>query len=191
MENKIFCIGLPKTGTTSFASSLQKEGYNLIGWPWNSETIKELKMGNFNLSILKSCDGLQDMIPAIYYKEIYNFYPNSKFVLTTREKKEWLLSCDNWWKKQKLNTFEKYNSSENLRFLKPSLFGTYFYSQERFSNVYDTHRREVEHFFSNKKNQLLILPLELSDHDKALKVNNFLNLNLKKYERVNVSRGIK
>ena len=65
--NKIFGIGMPKTGTSSLTAALRELGFRTAHFPRDPATVAELRAGNYRLSILSEIDSLTDVpIPAIY-----------------------------------------------------------------------------------------------------------------------------
>lgn len=90
---KIFCIGLPKTGTTSMQALGRLLGYKVA----NQQEAERIFVGaafNVTPSLLKSyCDKydfFQDIpfcIPSVR-KTILDLYPTAKFVLTVRSDPE-------------------------------------------------------------------------------------------------------
>jgi len=91
---KIFCIGYPRTGTTSLISALGKLGFK--GWHYNrnfySEAVRALKIGQFSEKLLEHNTAFAD-VPIFYiYKNLDKLYPSSKFILVTREKQSWFES---------------------------------------------------------------------------------------------------
>ena len=97
MYNKILGIGLPKTGTKSASEYLKLLGINSIHNPVDEITFNQLRLGDFDLQILKTHDAIFDLPSACFYKDYDYVFPNSKFILTTREKEGWLSSCEYWW----------------------------------------------------------------------------------------------
>ena len=84
-ENKIFGIGLPRTGTTSLAKALRLLGYggknycllNDNGTTDKSEQSKRFIAFDVNNSFYKN------------YEQLYFDHKQSKFILTTRDSSSW------------------------------------------------------------------------------------------------------
>ena len=83
---KIFGIGLPKTGQTSLATAMWTLGCKTVQYPYNSSQIKN---NDFAL----------DLPIVINYKKLDKKYPNSKFILTTRDFDSWLASMQNHYRR--------------------------------------------------------------------------------------------
>ena len=74
MDMKILSIGLPKTGITSLAKSLQLSNIYLYGNPWDYKLYSKLVKNKYNIFdyIDKKFTGLNDLPSCIFWKEIYN-----------------------------------------------------------------------------------------------------------------------
>ena len=92
---KVFGIGLSRTGTKSLAAAMQILGYN---------TLHYCPLVNNRASISLEDIKQYDAIISTKFYGIYSTldlqYPNSKFILTTRDKEHWFSSIskysDNW-----------------------------------------------------------------------------------------------
>ena len=78
-QQKIFGIGLSKTGGTSLAKALIILGYRAR----RARTMKEIR----------SHDASTDSVVAWRYEILDSRFPDSKFILTVREIESWLESC--------------------------------------------------------------------------------------------------
>jgi hypothetical protein len=97
---RVFCIGLNKTGTSSLHRALNELGYKSVHAKTNDGiSIKEKIENNFNqgkgiISGLENytafLDWDRDETSHLIFKEFYKQYPNSKFILNTRELNGWL-----------------------------------------------------------------------------------------------------
>ena len=155
--NKVFGIGLSKTGTTSLALALTRLGIKTIDYPHDPATLRELEQGHFRLSVLEQHQAVTDTPVAIYYAQLDKLYPGSKFVLTVRDKEPWLRSVEDHWKfseewAQRHLPFRRFTY-----FIHAAVYGTYAFERERFSFVYDQHVRSVMEYFSNRPEDLLVL----------------------------------
>jgi hypothetical protein len=150
--SKIFGIGLNKTGTNSLNEALKILGFRAIHYPNDEITYSELSMGCFKLSIMNHYDAATDLSIAGYYAELDREFPDSKFILTVRNKQEWLRSVHNHWIHNQY-LYES-NSESNHRhkfgkFITLAVFGCYQFNAERFSRVYDLHCKNVIDYFGN------------------------------------------
>jgi hypothetical protein len=96
-KTKVFGIGLSQTGTQSLAQALTRLGFNVIHSPDDEVTLRELMIGNYNFSILKDFDGITDITVTPFYAQLDKLFPDSKFILTVRDKESWLRSLEAQW----------------------------------------------------------------------------------------------
>ncbi|MBY9005500.1 MAG: hypothetical protein KGD63_01955 [Candidatus Lokiarchaeota archaeon] len=158
-NKKIFCIGLSRTGTKSLTVALYILGYNILHYPYNQDTLEALYNGTYNFNLLNDYDGISDITVSPYYAQLDKLYPNSKFILSLRDKEAWLKSFEAHWENR--DPFNEPNKSETYmkirRFLRASVYGTYKYNRERMSYVYDLHVKNVLEYFKNRPSSLLII----------------------------------
>lgn len=86
MKTKIFGIGYSRTGTTSLSTALNILGYNVT----HHCSIQD---GNYIwkdiCKNIKTYDGIVSSALSFFYKRLDYNYPNSKFILTTRNFPDW------------------------------------------------------------------------------------------------------
>ena len=87
---RIFGIGLSRTGTRSLLLALQGLGFRAVHYPFDSVTERELFEEDGRLSLLEDNDALLDLPAASFFARLDRCYPGSRFVLTTREREEWI-----------------------------------------------------------------------------------------------------
>ena len=135
--NKVFGVGLGRTGTKSFASAMKTLGFNFLHMPRESR----LWLGRY--------DGANDIVVADNYKRLDRKFPNSKFILTIRDKESWLKSIA----RKSLN---KPRTRDGKR--KPGRFrqGEFLIDLETYSSRYDNHVADVLDYFKDRPNDLLI-----------------------------------
>ncbi len=155
---KVFGIGLSRTGTKSLTISLKQLGFNLVHYPNDSQTLQELMAANYDLSILQDCDGITDITVTAYYPQLDQLFPNSKFILTVREKQSWLKAMEaHWHNKPVFDTNSDNEDKMRLRrFLRLSVYGTYTFNGDRLAYVYDLHHKNVLDYFKNRPESLLV-----------------------------------
>lgn len=88
VRRKVFCIGLHKTGTNSLCEFANKIGYKSLhstDWIADQNKLKEYEF---------FCDGGShfDNMNEFDFKFLFHAYPNSLFILQTRDTKEWIIS---------------------------------------------------------------------------------------------------
>ena len=92
MSNKIFCIGVQRTGTTSLKKALR-----ILGYTVSTSRVDLLPIfveGDFDklIPIVNNFDALQDTPWYLCYKFLDKEYPGSKFIVTVRPVDSWLKS---------------------------------------------------------------------------------------------------
>jgi hypothetical protein len=156
--SKIFGIGLSRTGTKSLTRALNMLGFKVAHYPDDEITLKELMAGKYNFSLLKDFDGITDITVAPYYAQLDKLFPDSKFILTVRDKESWLRSVEAHFGKP---VFEGTPSNENTmllrRLLRVAVYGSYSFNEERFSYVYDLHYKNVTEYFKGRPESLLVI----------------------------------
>jgi len=155
--NKIFGIGLHKTGTTSLGSALSILGYkNCFGANALRDELGEINMMQSLFKkeyekifeFAEDFDAFNDLPWCAMYKELDQQFPNSKFILTTREETAWLNSSKNY--------FQNTASPFRLWFYgKPNPIGHEALYLKRFRQ----HNKEILEYFSDR-NDLLILDID-------------------------------
>ena len=151
--SKIFGIGLNKTGTSSLHEALEILGFSSIHYPQDETTYEELSYGNFKLSVMNKCDAANDISIAPYYAELDDAFPGSQFILTVRDKQEWLKSIKRHWASNRFiydETLQRGHKQKMARFVTLATFGCYQLNSERFLRVYDRHCKNVKEYFGNK-----------------------------------------
>ena len=146
---KIFGIGLSKTGTTSLSGALNILGYKTNDYP------SLLYFPHFLLGIkekhLKNYDAFTDLPVVPFYKKLDHQYPGSKFILTVRDKESWLQSCQNY---PRFN-FPVYRLPFKVIKLRQLIYKTVHFNESKFSDAYDRHMDDVETYFKNRPGDLL------------------------------------
>ena len=147
--NKIFCIGLSRTGTKSLTNALNILGYKAIHFPdiydYNEGELK------LNTKILKKYDAFVDTYVSRFFKELDNKYPGSNFILTVRDKKPWLRSCKKFFAKK-----TETKNTKKLNKLRKDLYNSSSFNKKKFSVSYDKHFKNTLSHFENRRSDLLI-----------------------------------
>lgn len=137
IKHKAWGIGLGRTGTTSFCEALRKLGYqNVVHNP----TFEELR----------SLDGAADNGCTIFYKYLDYKFPDSKFVLLTREIESWLASAEY------IHGNKPIDRSEDLVIMRRMLlYGSVTFDRQKFIDAYRRHHEEVRSYFKDRPADLL------------------------------------
>ena len=183
--NKIFGIGLSRTGTSSLNEALEMIGYRSIHFPiimentstraklkyrlnkWGKELgrtepfFKEFSSGTGNSLTFKKpnekeFDAMTDLSVARFYRELDMAFPKSKFILTIRNEEVWLRSC------------RKFFAQGNHQFFKwlqvnIDMYKTPFYNEKLYGEAYREHIKGVTTYFENRPDDLLIIDITKGD----------------------------
>lgn len=92
-KQKVFGIGLSRTGTTTLAAALCTLGLNALHWtnPLTGELIGEADLHLF--------DAFTDLPFCTSFEKQFQTFPNAKFIYTTRPIESWLGSFTAHWQK--------------------------------------------------------------------------------------------
>ena len=95
-NEKIFCIGLNKTGTTSIEQTLKELGYRVGNQRKGELLVEEWAQRDFSkiIQLCHSAEAFQDIPFSLPYtfQVLDQHFPNAKFVLTVRD------SADQWYR---------------------------------------------------------------------------------------------
>lgn len=141
MRQKVFCVGLGKTGTTSLKEALRLLGYRTIRLPLDWQGITEF-------------DAALPGVSAAMYPELDRAFPGSKFILTVREADGWLKSIErDMGRKQDM---DRDRARERERLL-TMLYGTTRFEPETFRAAFLAHIERVGDYFRDRPDDLLVL----------------------------------
>ena len=161
---KIFGIGLSRTGTSTLNATLNELGFHSIHFPSIEENIKS---ANYDLAHLEPFDALTDTPVAPIFKELDEHYPGSRFILTIRDKRDWLDSCEKYFAIK--DSVERGTELDELnRFHRIYTYGCEGFNRKRFANVYDEHIEKVKSYFSGRHEDLLIVDVTTPTSRKKL-----------------------
>lgn len=179
-DQKIFCIGFHKNGTTSLLNFFLSLSFRVCDG-LAEENFQELidfynldDKVNYLENLISSFRVFEDMPWPIYYKEIFYKFPNSYYILTTRSKESWIKSC--------LNHFK---SDSELYPLHELTYGPGRGSpagnQKEWINIYEKHNEDVIRFFSrNKSANFLHLEIDkLDNREISERIFKFINISEK------------
>jgi hypothetical protein len=204
--NKIFNIGYNKTGTTTMEYVFKKLGYSCPDQQeQEARIVKQLYLGNFKplIDFVAQYDAFQDMpfSQGVVYSQVDALFPNSKFILTVRNKDDWYESLvrfqtngllknaevDNidkanevTFKNKNLYLYNNYiyeNKKRQVSFVlnyKVEYDWSLLYCKEHLLELYESRNNEIIKYFQNRPDDLLIIDIE-KEKDIS-KILSFLNL---------------
>ena len=194
---KVFVIGLSKTGTTSLAKALDLIGFRCSHYPLGAMNYYDphpfltrlmnylgykifnnpfgirnfrLKTPGIDLFQFDEFDAFADIPIAYCYKELDRMYPNTKFILTTRELESWLKSCrwhmsnpyrpgrPKWWNEKEMGKWTAM-STNMINRLNYDLYGSVVFDEPLFRKTYERHFNDVQEHFRGREEVLLVLDI--------------------------------
>jgi SAM-dependent methyltransferase len=182
-HQKVFGLGLSRTGTTSLGNALNILGITTIHFPCDQATYDELRKGIYKLSVLEKFQGVVDIPLAPYYAQLDKVYPGSKFIFTFREIGSWLKSVEIHWRYPWATGVYK----EFTDFIYACVYGTIEFNEDRFRYVYETHFRNVCEYFAHRPSDLLVM--DISDGDGWEKLCPFLGFPIPDSQFPNLNIG--
>lgn len=144
-DHKVFCVGFWKTGTTSIYKALSILGYRAgrlirVGKEPKEGWIPYIKRCNY--------DAFTDDPMSFIYKDLDKAFPNSKFILTIRDRDSFAKSYVNYFEGTE---FEKIPEEV-----------------DEILEKYDKHNQDVKDYFKDRPDKLLVMNVIGGDGWKKL-----------------------
>lgn len=190
--DKIVVLALGKSGTTSAAGFFEQLNYktaHFIGK--NILDIHKRGIRTTFEKIMAEGEYLQkeyevftDYPYCMAYEYFDKKYPNTKFILITRNTSDWIKSVQNWtgyWNPVTFACCEKYFNKKQIITL--SRTGCLY--DEDLKYLYESHTKDVLEYFKNSKN---FIHLDLNDKEIGQKILEFLKISYDaKFPWLNIS----
>jgi len=157
-DGKVFGIGFYKTGTTSLYEALRLLGYRTIngdrpgsypGADDGATLLKQIDAGDYRLPTFEQFDAFTDNPYFRIWRQIYDLYPDAKYILTVRDEQTWIDSC------------VKFYGNRRLRPMRVWMFGKHANpalddeSRQAWLDAYHEHNAGVRQHFRLRPQQLL------------------------------------
>jgi len=169
-KEKVFIIGFHKTGTSSMGKALQILGYRVCGSLKEGIDLDKVKtlpisfLKKSTYGVLDKYNAFQDTPWFLMYKELYNAFPDAKFILTIRDEDKWINSVKKHFGNNSFQYHDYiYNSNNSIT------------DEKKYREVYKSHNIECQIFFSEMKKEILIIDLE-RDTNKWQLICSYLNV---------------
>ncbi|MBP6978709.1 MAG: hypothetical protein KBB71_10390 [Lentimicrobiaceae bacterium] len=209
-NQKIFCISLQRSGTTSVGQFLKDHEFKVAGYGEHSEEWSNLwekgdYEGIFKSKMFRENQAFEDnpWWSTDFYRFLNFKFPNARFILLYRDSDKWFDSMISHGlikyhshsyghSKIYFRLNEYYNRSRyNYPVMDDEQIIAEFESKrEHYKSVYELYNREVvEYFAKNAPNKLFHTNLE--DKDKWEKMANFLDIKIKKGYDIHANITIK
>lgn len=145
---KIFGTGMQRTGTTSLNRALTALGYRTFDAP------RQLIYG-LNHPLLEEYDAFTDNPIPLFYREMDQRFPGSKFVHTERDEESWLKSVE-WLFTIGAVKF-KWHKHPEFEDVHQAIYGRTDFDRDTFLARYRQHNREVKEYFAGRPDDFLEL----------------------------------
>jgi hypothetical protein len=111
------------------------------------------RRGEFSIDCkkLSQYDFVGDTPVTCFFDYLDRQFPGSKFILTVRDKEDWLASCGKF--------FLRFLCHEGFEVnkLHQQLYGSIIFDREKFSAAYDNHTQRVMAYFKARPDDLLVM----------------------------------
>lgn len=164
MKNKIFGIGLSRTGTNSLCYVMKGLGFKAKHFPINMQQIK-------------NNDFINDVPVSGRFEELDKNFPNSKFIMTQRDIDDWAISCFNFFRRKNRNAnFNNWVSTAFRSTYNCNPKEIVKFSLKNYKNQYHIFEKRVHRYFLNRKNDILFINV-IDDSNPYTKLVKFLEDN--------------
>jgi hypothetical protein len=165
-KDKIFIIGLPRSGTTSICAVMLELGYTVAHTAYTQTTFD-------NAQVIADTPIFTD------YKQLDSFYPNSKFIYLSRSSAKWLPSIKQLLQRMYINvTREDGGFNTIIKRCYQSTFSPFtrenIENDEFLARCYLEHNNDIHQYFSKRTQDLL--KIDISDPTSYQKLLSFLSL---------------
>lgn len=164
---KVFGVGLSKTGTTSLHAALERLGLRSLHNPESMLRVEDGEL-RFSPALAAEYDSLSDLPIAAFYRELDRAFPGSRFVLTTRSEEPWLVSCATHFDPS------AFQPNEVVRKLVERVYGSPVFDANTFRASLRKHESAVRDYFANRPSDLLVI--DIDDADKWTPLCRFLGM---------------
>lgn len=152
--DKVFGIGHGKTGTSTLGTACQILGFN--HQTMENDMICEIHRGEWDRvwEVVDAHDSFDDNPWMFIYKELDEHYPNSKFILMTRD-------IDDLYTSNVYQAVRAIREDRKFR-VNGSLFNHYGYRyitehEEEYKEIFRKHEIEVKEYFKDRPDDLLVV----------------------------------
>lgn len=151
-KTKVFGIGFHKTGTTSLARALYILGYNVTGYFGVHDPDIAKKVYDQAHRLAQRYDAVQDTPWPALYKELDQWFPGSKFILTLRASDTWVQSVKRHFKGYKIPAHEWIYGVRTL-----------VGNERKYIQRFQEHNRDVMEYFQDRPDDLLVMNITEGD----------------------------
>jgi hypothetical protein len=162
LPTRLFGIGLHKTGTNSLHVALETLGYDSAHWghPKKAKAIWLEMLEHGRSRTLERHYATSDLPIPLLYPDLDRAYPGSKFILTIRDESRWLASVEAHWSYDRNRYRASWDTDPITHTLHQSLYGRRDFDGETFLARYRRHNAEVEEYFADRPQDLLVMRMD-------------------------------
>lgn len=154
--NKIFGVGLSRTGTTSLSWALLRLGLKVVHFP---EKIDDVF----------SHHAATDTRIAAQFDVLDKGFPDSLFILTVRNLDDWLHSMERFWA-----AYDQFNGSPGMRDFHAQLYGAADFDRDTYADAFVRHVNRVKAHFAARPE--VFLQMDICAGDGWAKLSPFLEV---------------
>lgn len=168
---KIFGIGWHKTATHSLQDALNILGYEGVHYPYHLYFHFNKARGEVR-DYLDSYSSCTDFPVPLYFENLDRMYPDSKFILTTRDEQSWLASIERHFEFMRMPRKEFGGQSEDdykiaqgipIHEIHERAYGQSHFEADHFLTRYRRHNDHVLHYFADRRDDLLVMDMSNGD----------------------------
>lgn len=155
---RLYNLSLPKSATTAVCLATRRLGMRGFHWPDLSLTLDKYLSGQLqDLEIYRhSNSSFGDAPVALMYRQLYDLYPECKFLLVQRDRQRWIKSL----RKHLIDGRRPVDPVYTCLFGYPT--GMDSFNEQICLRTYDRFHADAQVFFRNKENFLHIRMQDLS-----------------------------
>ncbi|WP_448548239.1 sulfotransferase [Thalassotalea fusca] len=183
MPNKIFVIGLPRTGTTSLCATMLELGFTTAHTAYTKQTIADAQV-------------IADTPIFCDFEKLAFDYPDAQFIYLTRSLEPWLPSIKQLLNRMFINvTREDGGFNPHIKRCYQTIFSPFTLENINDDNFlghcYLAHQQSIQHFFTQQHPQYTnrLLTIDISNADDMKRLANFLCLPMPDREFFHLNKG--
>jgi hypothetical protein len=155
-DGKIFGIGFYKTGTTTLYDALRLLGYHTVngdkpgsyrGADDGATLIRQIDAGDYRLPTFDMFDAFTDNPYFRIWRQIYDLYPDAKYILTVRDEERWIDSCVKFFRNRRVRPMRVWMFGPHANPARDAA------SRLAWLDAYRAHNAAVREFFASRGHQ--------------------------------------
>jgi hypothetical protein len=159
-DGKIFGIGFYKTGTTTLYDALRMLGYHAVngdklgsypGADDGATLIQRIDAGDYRLPTFDLFDAFTDNPYFHIWRQIYELYPDARYILTVRDEAVWIESCVRFFRNRRIRPMRLWMFGEHANPARDAQ------SRQAWLDAYRAHNAAVRDFFRTRPGQYMEL----------------------------------